>query len=296
MGADNHYFRVGHFRYSLMMVFNADADDVSSVFLDGSNVAPGLVSDDEEEVFARKVDDGLVVEEQDRVCAAGLVALLRRYIANYVRKSFVSHAAWAVKFLQFNRFQKVPILMDSIFDKVCAQVEADRRNELVVPEFVGRTGKAVIFAGGHNGKSANQPALNANFSDSENFRGMAGKLVICEGARVLLNHNIWIEAGLMNGAIGTLKGFMWPEGGDPNSTDSTKRCPLCLIVEFDNVNLKDENSQPRTLFPGQPDKARWVPVFRKSVNSLNREGMYGAQFSLVSVSALSLWRIQGRTF
>ena len=46
---------------------------------------------------------------------------------------------------------------------------------------------------------------------------------------------------LMNGAIGTLKGFMWPEGGDPNSSDSTKRSPLALIVEFDEVNLKFVN-------------------------------------------------------
>jgi len=279
-----------------MMVFNEDADDASSAVSDGSNVAPGLVSEDEEDVFAHKVDDGSAVEEQDRGCAAGSVALLRHYVANYVRKSFFSHAAWAVKFLQFNRHQKVPILMDSISDKVCGQVEADRRNEFRLQEFVGRTGKAVIFSGDHHGKSANQPALKANLSDSENFCGMADKLVICEGARVLLTHNIWIEAGLMNGAIGTLKGFMLPEGGDPNSTDSTKRCPLCLIVEFDNVNLKDENTQPRTFFPGEPDKARWVPVFRKSVNSLNREGMYGAQFPLLSVSALSPWRTQGRTF
>ena len=85
-------------------------------------------------------------------------------------------------------------------------------------------------------------------------------LLMCGEARVLLTDNTWIEAGLMNGALGTLKGFMWPEGGDPNSSDSTLRTPLCCVVEFDDVNLKDENGVPRTFFPGEPEKARWVPV------------------------------------
>jgi len=30
---------------------------------------------------------------------------------------------------------------------------------------------------------------------------------------VLLTQNQWVEAGLMNGALGVLRGYMWPEGG-----------------------------------------------------------------------------------
>ena len=72
---------------------------------------------------------------------------------------------------------------------------------------------------------------------------MAGKLVICEGARVLLNHNIWIEAGLMNGAIGTLKGRSCFGGRH------------CVIVEFDHVIFEDDNSFSRSILLGGADKA-----------------------------------------
>ena len=52
----------------------------------------------------------------------------------------------------------------------------------------------------------------------------------------------------MNGALGTLKGYMWVEGGDPNSSDSMPWTFLCCIVEFDDVNFKDENGVLRTFF------------------------------------------------
>jgi len=196
---------------------------------------------------------------------------------------------------QLKKLEKTPLLMDSKVDKVSGQVGADRLNELRLQELSARTNKPVIALGAYHGQPENQPELRANLLDAEDFRGMKDKLVMCEGARVLLTDNIWIEAGLMNGAIGTLKGFMWPAGGDPNSTDSTKRCPLCLIVDFDNVNLKDENSQPRTFFPGEPDKARWVPVFRKTVNSSQDEGVSRSQYPLVLAWALTHWKAQGMT-
>ena len=73
--------------------------------------------------------------------------------------------------------------------------------------------------------------------DADDFRGMVSELLVCEGARVLLTQNLWVEAGLMNGALGIVRGYMWPEGGDPHSQDPEKRSPLCVFVEFDSVIL-----------------------------------------------------------
>ena len=53
--------------------------------------------------------------------------------------------------------------------------------------------------------------------DDDEFRHLSSVLHLCEGARVLLQRNEWVEAGLMNGAIGTVRGFVWPRGGDPNA-------------------------------------------------------------------------------
>lgn len=84
--------------------------------------------------------------------------------------------------------------------------------------------------------------------DADGFRRLEAQLLLCEGARVLLTENLWVEAGLMNGALGTLKGFMRPPGGDPNFSDLRLCSPVHLLVEFDNVNLKDDHIRPRIFF------------------------------------------------
>ncbi len=85
--------------------------------------------------------------------------------------------------------------------------------------------------------------------ESDEFRGIENELLVCEGARVLLTQNLWVEAGLMNGALGHVVAYMWPEGGDPHSPKSSLRAPLCVFVEFDDVKLGlDEKGNPRTFF------------------------------------------------
>ena len=59
---------------------------------------------------------------------------------------------------------------------------------------------------------------------ADDFRGIENELLLCEGARVLQTQNLWVEAGLMNGAMGVLRGYMWPEGGDVRIPKSARRC------------------------------------------------------------------------
>ena len=61
--------------------------------------------------------------------------------------------------------------------------------------------------------------VKAKNIDADEFQGLPFELHLCEYARVILTHNEWTEAGLMNGAAGEVRGFIWPQGGDPNSTD-----------------------------------------------------------------------------
>ena len=83
--------------------------------------------------------------------------------------------------------------------------------------------------------------------DADDFRGIQNALMFCIGARVLLTQNLWVDVGLMNGALGFLRGYMWPEGGNPASRDARRRSPLCLFVEFDSVSLgNDEAGHPRS--------------------------------------------------
>ena len=100
----------------------------------------------------------------------------------------------------------------------------------------------------------------------------------------------------MNGAMGTCQGYMWPEGGDPNSSNSRSRSPLCLLIEFDDVNLRGEHGRPRSFFSDdEPEKSRWVPIFKQTVWSLKDEGVSREQYPLVLAWALTQWKAQGMT-
>ena len=132
--------------------------------------------------------------------------------------------------------------------------------------------------------------------DADQFRGLVNELLLCEGARVLLTQNLWVEAGLMNGALGHLVGYMWPEGGDPHSSDPKLRSPLCVFVEFDDVDLgHDEKGAPRSFFPGHPTREKWVPIFRQEVFSSVVEHVSRENYPLQLAWALTHWKAQGMT-
>ena len=151
--------------------------------------------------------------------------------------------------------------------------------------------------------------------NSDEFRGMLQMLYLCKGARVLLTHNEWTSAGLMNGALGNVVGFVWPKGGDPNSSEEHKQAPECVVVEFDDVDLGVEETdevdeegnrvcKPRTFFPGLvlgPDKKgkerslKCVPIFRQGVSAASEESVIRRQFPLTLAWALTHWKAQGMT-
>jgi len=157
--------------------------------------------------------------------------------------------------------------------------------------------------------------VKAEKMDSDEFRGLPHQLHLCEGARVLLMHNEWVEAGLMNGALGYVRGFVWPKGGDPNAADPEKQAPHCVIVEFDDVDLGVEETDevgedgrtkvvPRTFFPGMvmgPDKngkersLKCVPIFRHAVGAASDDSVTRRQFPLTLAWALTHWKAQGMT-
>ena len=130
---------------------------------------------------------------------------------------------------QLQRRQRAPVFMDTIKDKSTAPVGADCLNEFRLQDLSTRIGEPIVAFGAHHGKLQDRPDVKADLLDADNFPGMQNLLLMCGEARVLLTDNTWIEAGLMNGALGMLKGYMWPEGGDPNSSDSTLRTPFVVL-------------------------------------------------------------------
>ena len=98
----------------------------------------------------------------------------------------------------------------------------------------------------------------------------------------------------MNGALGRVVGYMWPEGGDPHSEEPEKRSPICVFVEFDDVRLgADESGVARSFFPGEPIRKNWIPIFRQCVSSTVEEHVARENYPLQLAWAMTHWKAQG---
>lgn len=130
---------------------------------------------------------------------------------------------------------------------------------------------------------------------ADEFQGLAGLLEMCEGARVLLTSNLWVEAGLVNGAMGTVVGFVWPEGGHPGAKESDLSMPSYVVVNFDDLKMKDVDGEQRSFYPGEPDKKNWVPIKCEQISSNFDEKIKRKQFPLTLAWAITHWKAQGMT-
>ena len=205
---------------------------------------------------------------------------------------------------QLREFENAPLLMDGRQDRVTGEVGAIRINQLKLEQLSARTGKPIAALCAYHDKPNTREgkAMSPEKMHPDDFRGMESEVLLCEGARVLLTQNLWVEAGLMNGALGVFRGYMWPEGGDPHSPLKSKRAPLCIFVEFDSVNLgTDARGVPRSFFPDEPpadvpgSKRNWVPIFRQRVASTAEEHVWREQYPLPLAWALTHWKAQGMT-
>jgi len=206
---------------------------------------------------------------------------------------------------ELRKFQHAPILMDGRQDRANGDIGAIRLNKLRLEQEAARTGKPIASLGALHDKpkvKEGEAPCRPETMHAEDFKGLEAELLMCEGARVLLTQNVWVEAGLMNGALGYFRGYMWPEHGDPHSTESNLRSPLCVFVEFDSINLgNDSSGRPRSFFPDDPpadvpgSRRNWVPIFRQRVSSNVEEHVAREQYPLTLAWALTHWKAQGMT-
>ena len=65
-------------------------------------------------------------------------------------------------------------------------------------------------------------------STAEEMGGLEPTLYVAKNARVMLTRNLWTEAGLCNGTMGTIKDIIFPENYGPTVL------PIAIIVQYDN--------------------------------------------------------------
>ena len=70
---------------------------------------------------------------------------------------------------------------------------------------------------------------NAAKAPSDDASGLESIICLAESARVMLTNNLWVEVGLVNGAMGTIKAICYRNGGPPD-------LPQTVMVHFDNYS------------------------------------------------------------
>ena len=124
--------------------------------------------------------------------------------------------AWLSRFCNRNRLmsteegrarladcESAPLLMDGRRKTANQQTDvADQVNAVILEKLSRRT--AVPIAGLGALHSAPE-GVEAHKLDEAEFEGLASLFLVCVGARVLLTRNLWVDAGLMNGAASTVR-------------------------------------------------------------------------------------------
>ena len=62
----------------------------------------------------------------------------------------------------------------------------------------------------------------------DSFRGLENTIYLCEGADIILTTNIWINAGLVNGATGNVKDIIYASG------QGREQLSMPVVVHFPN--------------------------------------------------------------
>jgi hypothetical protein len=124
----------------------------------------------------------------------------------------------------------------------------------------------------HTGRGAE----GANDDEAD---GLDPELCICLGARVMLTDNLWVENGLVNGSMGTVRDIVWNEGQDP-----TKDMPVAIMVEVDDYD------GPK--FPG----TNYIPIFPVTRRfEYKKRDCSRTNFPLRPAYAITVHKAQGLT-
>ena len=126
----------------------------------------------------------------------------------------------------------------------------------------------------------------ANDASADAAGGLQRKVYVASGARVMLTSNIWAEKGLVNGAIGVVKGICFA------GSDVPPAMPSCVIVHFpqyEGPSFRPDLYGPNCV-PISPLQSQWSQKAQGGYTSCTR-----VQLPLKLAWAITIHKSQGLT-
>lgn len=122
------------------------------------------------------------------------------------------------------------------------------------------------------------------------FHGLSNRLEFCKVANILINSNLAVEHGLVNGTQGHVKDIVFAHGHNPNHEVPTRRMPEIIVVDcpkYTGPSFWDEDEFP--------ERKTWIPLRPKEVQDPAQKHISRIQFPLILAWALTPWKAQGMT-
>ncbi|CAG8641197.1 7999_t:CDS:2 [Cetraspora pellucida] len=92
----------------------------------------------------------------------------------------------------------------------------------------------------------------ASKADSDVAKGLESQILLARGTRVMLRANLYVEVGLVNGAMGTVHDILFEENQGPPAL------PIAIFVEFDAYNsLAIISTDDKRTIPIPPIRRSW---------------------------------------
>jgi len=186
-------------------------------------------------------------------------------------------------------FAEAPIIMEFRKDRPEASDEhdsCDAYNRRKLHGLATDTNPIAKFNASYNGVGLTE----GSSYDDELFNGLPHMLELCEGAPVIYLHNLWVQAGLMNGTRGIVRAIVYRDGNRPDHPDAMQRLPAVVLVECPSYA-----SEPFFDIERFPERMKWIPFFPRDIKLESDGGVSRCQFALTLAWALTPWKAQGMT-
>jgi hypothetical protein len=137
--------------------------------------------------------------------------------------------------------------------------------------------------------NASHQGRGAEKAESRDAGNLSKSFPICVGCRVMLTRNLWCDAGLVNGAQGTVYDISWAEGSETNEDP-----PQVIMVGFDKYNGPPFDAEGQIL--RDADGKLVVPILRVRQDFVFKGNTcYREQFPLIISYAITVHKSQGVT-